>query len=140
MKSKAASRDSVRPCAAARGPRNQLEECRSDGAPEALPQADGEHAALLPADYDALVAGRAETEGTAAATRKKARKSPVDVCVEVRACHTRVDVIWQDGTTTNDAPATTFSPAKHVDGYYEFWPQDFVVGKTAETGSPAPPA
>ena len=98
----------------------------------------GEHAALLPADYDALVAGRAETEGTAAATRKKARKSPVDVCVEVRACHTRVDVIWQDGTTTNDAPATTFSPAKHVDGYYEFWPQDFVVGKTAETGSPAP--
>ena len=83
------------------------------------------------------MAGRAETEGTAAATRKKAR-SPVDVCVEVRACHTRVDVIWQDGTTTNDAPATTFSPAKHVDGYYEFWPQDFVVGKTAETGSPAP--
>ena len=59
------------------------------------------------------------------------------MCVEVRACHTRVDVIWQDGTTTNDAPATTFSPAKHVDGYYEFWPQDYVVGKA--TGDEAPP-
>lgn len=43
----------------------------------------------------------------------------------------------QDGSRVTDAPATTFAPAKHVDGYYEFWPQDYVVGKA--TGDEAPP-
>ena len=46
-----------------------------------------------------------------------------------------MDIIWQDGSHADDAPATTFAPAKHVDGYYEFWPQDFVVGKAVAGGS-----
>ena len=32
-----------------------------------------------------------------------------------------------------DAAATLLAPAKHVDGYYEFWPQDFIVSTAAGT-------
>ncbi len=56
-------------------------------------------------------------------------------CLQVLACHTRVDVLWQDGTRDADGAATVYAPAKHVDGYYEFWPQDYVVGKSP-TGAP----
>ena len=39
-----------------------------------------------------------------------------------------------------DAAATLLAPAKHVDGYYEFWPQDFIVSTAAgaATGQSAP--
>ena len=58
--------------------------------------------------------------------------------LQVLACHTRVDVVWQDGTKDADGAATAYAPAKHVDGYYEFWPQDYVVGKAVEAGGTPP--
>ena len=64
--------------------------------------------------------------------RTKKKKQPaLEGCVEVHSCHTRVDILWQDGTRDTDGAATSYAPAKHVDGYYEFWPQDYIVGKAA---------
>ena len=79
------------------------------------------------------------TNSAATSVRRPKRKmSAVDSCVEVISCHTRVDVIWQDGSQENDLAGTMFAPAKHVDGYNEFWPQDFIVRKSAAEGE-APP-
>ena len=110
-----------------------------------------EHATLLPEDAERLLieSGMGAAEAAAAAMTSAARKarsagskakkpSPRDTCVEVTACHTRVDVIWQDGSREDDIAATAFAPAKHVDGYYEFWPQDYVVGKAVDKDEPPP--
>jgi len=102
----------------------------------------GEHATLLPADFERLKKeqGHEEEEAPAEATTKKqrSRKKAVDTCVEVIGCHTRVDVVWQDGRRDDDVLGIDHAPAKHVDGYYEFWPGDFIVGKSA-SGEAAPP-
>jgi len=102
----------------------------------------GEHATLRPEDYARQrvepVGDTPENDGMLGKKpRSRKKASPVESCVEVICCHTRVDVIWQDGTRDADSSATLFAPAKHVDGYYEFWPQDFVVGKSV--GDLAPP-
>ena len=99
-----------------------------------------EHAILRHADVDALLAEQAEKRGEAPPKLKgkKRKNTPVDMCAEVSACHTRVDVVWQDGTRDTDGAATAYAPAKHVDGYYEFWPQDYVVGKADEPGGSPP--
>jgi hypothetical protein len=104
----------------------------------------GEHAALRPEDLQRLRAEAApdgaagDRHSSGAAKRGKRKLSAVETCVEAVGCHTRVDVIWQDGSREQDAAATLFAPAKHVDGYNEFWPQDFVVRRTeAEGDAPA---
>lgn len=104
-----------------------------------------EHATLAPADAERLLIergmGRDEASSTAMTKRGKngkKRATQCDTCVEVIACHTRVDVVWQDGTRDEDGAATAYAPAKHVDGYYEFWPQDYVVGKAVEKDEPPP--
>lgn len=111
----------------------------------------GEHAALRPEDLQRLraegeaaseaagAAGDRQNSGPAGGRRGKRKLSAVESCVEAVGCHTRVDVIWQDGSRERDAAATLFAPAKHVDGYNEFWPQDFVVRKV-EAGGGAPAA
>ena len=122
----------------------------------------GEHATIAPDEVERLLlkaataAGAEEDNqqngstgaapvGAAAATgsgggkkqrKEKKRVQAIESCVEVLACHTRVDVLWQDGTRDTDGEATVYAPAKHVDGYYEFWPQDLVVGKSP-TAAPA---
>lgn len=88
---------------------------------------------------DAAPAGAAAATGSGGGKKQrkeKKRVQAIESCVEVLACHTRVDVLWQDGTRDTDGEATVYAPAKHVDGYYEFWPQDLVVGKS-HTGAPA---
>ena len=100
-----------------------------------------EHATLRPADTEGyeVVPPTAEAAARrpALSRRHAARKSsPVETCVEVVACHTRVDVVWQDGRREADGAATSYAPAKHVDGYYEFWPQDYVITKSGEDGAP----
>jgi ubiquitin-conjugating enzyme E2 O len=72
--------------------------------------------------------GRGSRRGNPSRSRRAGGKA-VESTVEVMACHTRIDVVWQDGSRDDDEPATTYAPAKHVDGYYEFWPQDYVVHK-----------
>ena len=102
-----------------------------------------EHATLKPADAERLLAeqdgGGGDGNGNGGSRRKGRKKqTPVETCVEVVACHTRVDIVWQDGTKDMDGAATSYSPAKHVDGYYEFWPQDYVTGKASEPGGEPP--
>jgi hypothetical protein len=36
--------------------------------------------------------------------RSSRKRSAVETCVEVVGCHTRVDVIWQDGKRDDDVP------------------------------------
>jgi len=104
----------------------------------------GEHAILSPQEYEEYVVTEKNERPSGNLEPFFARKqgeskklSTVDKCVEVVACHTRVDVIWQDGSVEMDGAATSYAPAKHVDGYYEFWPQDFIVGKSLN-GQAAP--
>jgi len=107
----------------------------AEGVVEGSAEGDGAPSAgCAGADTD----GGAKKPPHAPRKNKNGENSAVDTCVEIVSCHTRVDVIWQDGTRLSDVAATTLAPAKHVDGYYEFWPQDFVVGKTTGDGSPPP--
>ena len=93
----------------------------------------GEHAWLKPEDCARLLEEDPKASGSKKPHKKK--KAAVENCIEVLSCHTRVDVIWQDGTREMDSAATSLAPAKHVDGYYEFWPQDFIVGRAAVEGT-----
>ena len=119
------------------------------GGPEAKNGVAGGDAAAAATDGAATAGGAAgvaeDKEAAAARDRivgkrgKGGRKrSAVEACVEVVGCHTRVDVVWQDGQRDDDVAGTSFAPAKHVDGYYEFWPGDFIVGKSSG-GEAAPP-
>lgn len=97
--------------------------------------------------------------------KEKKRNAALETCVEITSCHTRVDVIWQavpfiscssrltcpgqrmiaqllmgaqDGSREMDIGATLLAPAKHVDSYYEFWPQDFIIGNSSGSASEGP--
>mmetsp|Transcript_37439 Transcript_37439/g.85806 ORF Transcript_37439/g.85806 Transcript_37439/m.85806 type:complete len:1060 (+) Transcript_37439:289-3468(+) len=102
----------------------------------------GEHAWLKPEDMAQLQVEAADEPLEMTHKKQKERKKAgaLASCVEITSCHTRVDVIWQDGTRETDTPATLLAPAKHVDGYYEFWPQDFIVGTASrEAADPLAP-
>ena len=43
-------------------------------------------------------------------TRQRKRLSPVESCVEVISCHTRIDVIWQVDAEGGDAQDGTVDP------------------------------
>ena len=101
-----------------------------------------EHGLLRPEEIEGLTTEAADGDGGGSIAKKprsRKKQSAIEACVEICACHTRIDVLWQDGTRDIDGAATAYAPAKHVDGYYEFWPQDYVVGKAASKNE-APPA
>ena len=87
---------------------------------------------------DASLASKRSSGNRQEQTSHVRQPSPIDDCVEIVGCHTRVDIIWQDGTQELDGAAVQYAPAKHVDGYYEFWPQDYVVGTSIKDGISPP--
>ena len=61
------------------------------------------------ADADAESDGEVDADAAPAAVaskrnRSSRKRSAVETCVEVVGCHTRVDVIWQDGKRDDDVP------------------------------------
>jgi len=63
-----------------------------------------------------------------------AEKLPRCAAPRLRLARERPRFVGDPARAAVVSQAVTLAPAKHVDGYYEFWPQDFVVRKGAAEG------
>eukprot|EP00959_Pyramimonas_sp_CCMP1952_P282965 5914753-Pyramimonas_sp.AAC.4 len=91
---------------------------------------------------------RGEGEGERRRSRRKQRKrgprrgagreqSAEHVAVQVVGTHTRVDVLWQDGTVLKGAEAVALLPVRHL-GEHDFWPEEYVLERSEGGDHTAP--
>ena len=62
------------------------------------------------------------------------RRDQSDLCVEIQSSETRLSIRWQDGTVTENVPASTLLPVL-PDGNHDFHPNDYVTEKGQEDAS-----